>query len=807
MASIIRIKRSGITGSPTALAQGEVAYSYLQYDPITGQGGERLYIGTGTETAGEAANIEVIGGKYFTDKLDHAPGTLTANSAIIVDSNSKIDILNIDNITIDGNTISSTNTNGNITLAPNGIGNVDVSTAKIINLGTPTANTDATNKLYVDTAIEALEAGSDLLISGDTGTDSVFLATETLNFAGGTGITSVVANNSVTFDLDNTAVSAGSYGSSSEIPVFTVDAQGRLTAANTVSISTDLSIAGDTGTDTLSLLTDTLTFTGDTGITTAVSDNRVTIDLDDTAVTAGGYGAADTVATFTVDAQGRLTAAANAAISIVSTQVSDFTETVQDVVGGFVSGDAAQGITATYNDVANTLTVSADNATTTTKGVASFADGNFTVTSGAVSAKDITLGSTALSLGSTTTAIAGLTQVDVDNIRIDGNTFSSTNTDGNIILDPNGTGDINASAAKITNLATPTVNSDAATKEYVDTIASASLHYHLPVRVESPIALTAAYDNGTAGVGATLTNSGTQAALIIDGVTLDIADRVLIYEQTDASENGIYVVTSVGSGATNWVLTRADDADGYAPSDPDALGTGDAFYVKEGNTGAGELYVMNTEGTITFGTTDINFVQISSAQIYSAGAGLDLTGTVFSAIVDNSSIEVGAGNALRVKESGITNAMLAGSIANDKLTNSIITFAAETGTADPVALGETVTFAAGEGINTTVTGNTITIEGEDASDTNKGIASFSASDFVVTSGAVALNAESIQDIVANLLVEGEGIDLTYDDGLGTLTVAAELATSSNPGVASFSSNNFDVNTGAVTITAVDGGTY
>jgi len=85
--------------------------------------------------------------------------------------------------------------------------------------------------------------------------------------------------------------------------VFTVDAQGRLTAANTVSISTDLSIAGDTGTDTLSLLTDTLTFTGDTGITTAVSDNRVTIDLDDTAVTAGGYGAADTVATFTVDAQ------------------------------------------------------------------------------------------------------------------------------------------------------------------------------------------------------------------------------------------------------------------------------------------------------------------------------------------------------------------------------------------------------------------------------------------------------------------------------------------------------------------------
>lgn len=134
MASIIRIKRSGVTGSPPSLAQGELGYSYLTGDQSNG--GDRLYIGTGTEvTPGVAAKIEVIGGKYFTSKLDHVPGTLTANSAIITDANNKIDILNVDNITFDGNTISTTNLNGNLVIDPNGTGAVDVSGARIINLG------------------------------------------------------------------------------------------------------------------------------------------------------------------------------------------------------------------------------------------------------------------------------------------------------------------------------------------------------------------------------------------------------------------------------------------------------------------------------------------------------------------------------------------------------------------------------------------------------------------------------------------------------------------------------------------------
>jgi hypothetical protein len=130
------------------------------------------------------------------------------------------------------------------------------------------------------------------------------------------------------------------------------------------------------------------------------------------------------------------------------------------------------------------------------------------------------------------------------------------------------------------------------------------------------------------GVGATLTNAGTKAALVIDGILMTTTKRVLIYNQTNAYENGVYTVTTVGTpdpGGTNWVLTRATDADTYSPSNALALGQGDAFYVTNGNTGAGETYVVTTNGDIFFGITSITFAQISSAQVYSAGTGLNLS--------------------------------------------------------------------------------------------------------------------------------------------------------------------------------------
>jgi hypothetical protein len=182
----------------------------------------------------------------------------------------------------------------------------------------------------------------------------------------------------------------------------------------------------------------------------------------------------------------------------------------------------------------------------------------------------------------------------------------------------------------------PTTNLQLATKQYVDSLAASGIHFHDPVYVESPDTagnLNATYNQpGGAGdgVGATLTNAGTQVALTIDGVLMTVGKRVLIYNQTNAVQNGVYTVTVVGTVSTNWVLTRATDADTYSPFSPTSLGQGDAFFVQAGATGAGETYICNTVGVIVFGTTPITFAQISSAQVYSAGTGLTLTGTTFS---------------------------------------------------------------------------------------------------------------------------------------------------------------------------------
>lgn len=202
-------------------------------------------------------------------------------------------------------------------------------------------------------------------------------------------------------------------------------------------------------------------------------------------------------------------------------------------------------------------------------------------------------------------------------------------------LYPNESGNISALSGKIINLAAPTDASDATTKQYVDTIAATGITYHTPVKYEVPNTtgnLNATYNQpGGAGVGvsATLTNAGTLAAFVPDGITASISDRILIYNQTSAFQNGVYTVTVVGDGSTAWVLTRSTDTNSYALKSPTGLGEGDAFFVTSGNTGAGETYVCNTSGAITFGTTAINFVQVSSEQIYSAGNGLTLTNTTF----------------------------------------------------------------------------------------------------------------------------------------------------------------------------------
>ena len=211
----------------------------------------------------------------------------------------------------------------------------------------------------------------------------------------------------------------------------------------------------------------------------------------------------------------------------------------------------------------------------------------------------------------------------------------------------------------------------AATKQYVDTIAAAGLHYHAPVRVEHPSNLTATYNNGSSGVGATLTNAGTNAALVLDNVSMVLNDRVLVANQTDQTQNGVYTVTTVGDGSTAWVLTRSTDTDTAGPSDPDAFGKGDAFFIKEGDTNAGHLDVLTTTGTIVFGTTNIVFAEVAETTVYSAGNGLSLTGTEFS---------IGAGTGVTVGANSV-------SIGQAVSTSDTPTFAGLTSTAN-ISLGD-----------------------------------------------------------------------------------------------------------------------
>jgi hypothetical protein len=658
MASIIRIKRSSTSGNPTTLGAGELAYSALGNNDSNG--GDRLYIGIGTETAGDAANHIVIGGKYFTDLLDHTRGTLTASSALITDASSKLDNLKVDNLDLNGNTISTTDSNGNLVLAPNGTGKVSLTSSNSASSTTTgalvvTGGVGIGGALYVGGLIQADSAsfasinntpiGNTTASSGafttlSASSTSTFTGAATFNggvnigadtlaeyiydtvggaVTGGTGITitnSDVGNTSTVSISNTTVTGAGTpVGSSTAIPVITFNAQGQLTAVSTASITTTLGIAADTGTDSIALASDTLTFTGGEGIDTSInsSTNTITIAAEDATTSNKG------VASFAT-ADFNVTSGAvelnDAVVKSVTTDSGALTPSTHgfSILGG-------EGIDVTH--AGTTITVAGEDASTSNKGVASFATANFTVTSGDVTAKNITLGSSTLSLGSTTTSIAGITELTVDNLNFNGNTVTSTDTNGDIILSPNGTGKVDVSGSIITGLSEPVGATDAATKNYVDTVAE-GLHVHEAAHCATTNTLavlsggTVTYNNGTSGVGATLTLSAGLSA--IDGHTLNNGDRILVKNQATQAHNGMYIRTS----AT--VLTRASDFDTAIE-----IGGGDFTFVENGTLYGNTGWVQTVE-VLTVGTDNIIWQQFAGQGTFTAGNGLTLTGTEFNVV-------------------------------------------------------------------------------------------------------------------------------------------------------------------------------
>ncbi len=781
MATVIQLKRTNTATLPTAnngsLEHGEMAYLYDTSSTAlsAGQNGRRLYIGNPN---GNNQTPIKVGGQYYTDMLEHAHGTLTESAAIIADANKKIDNLKVDVMDFDGSTITTESGNG-LTLNP--ATSVSIKGAYTL----PTADGTAGQAIMTDGSGAATfqTIGTNLTIKGDaTTTDSIALLTETLSVEGdaATGIATTVGANKITVSGTNASTTAKGVAKFAAAD-FAVSSEGEVTLNQTTleeSVEDYINGSLTAGTGMATAYNDTagtITISGTDATTTA--KGIASFGTTDFSVTAGAV----TIKTGGVSnaqlagdiANGKLT---NSTISIDAdtgtTNAVDLGDTLV-VTGGEGIDTAVSG---------DTLTITGELATSANKGIASFSGDDFTVTDGVVAIKSTgilaaqisnnavttdkilnanvtnaklanpttTLGTSTLTLGAATTDIAGITSLGVGTLTVTTNNIATSS--GNLVLNP--TGNISANSNRIVDVSNPTAANDASNKTYVDSVAQ-GLAIKNACAAATTADLSGTYNNGTSGVGATITITADSIA-VLDGVTLQVGDRILVKNQTNLVENGIYTYTNTST------LTRATDADTTAE-----LSAGTFFFVQSG-TLAGDNGFVQTEIVNNIGSganSNIKYTQFSGAGQIVAGAAITKTGNQLDIGVDGSSIEVTA-DALNVKALGITNAMLAGSIANAKLSNSSVTINSQS-----LALGASLTLNADN-------------IAEASSPTNQ-----------YFTNTRARSAVSI----------GAGTGLAYVTSTGV--ISGVDASTSAKGVAQFDSNDFAVASGVVTVKEVDGGTY
>ena len=395
--SIIRIKRSTVSGNPGTLANGELAYSGLTNNGSNG--GDRLYIGLGTETGGNAANHYVVGGKYYTDLMAGTAGTLNVSASTsfgsvpILSQTGTIDQWLVGNLKLTGNTLSTTNSGGNLILSPNGAGLVQIN-------GTWTLPATAGTNGYVLTTNGSgvaswQQSSSNLSIAGTAGTGSISLLTQSLTVTGNSAISTNASNQSITVSVATATTSVLGVASFSSAN-FTVNSgavsitnggitNAQLTASTITINGTAVSIG--TSATISAVITNPLTISTGLNGTSYNGSSAVTIWLNTATLMASAataYSLANTSTTYV----GRSVLADSATTATSAATAYSLANTSTTYVGRAVLADTATTATsaATAYALANTSTtyvgrsVLADTATTATSAATAYALANTSTT-------------------------------------------------------------------------------------------------------------------------------------------------------------------------------------------------------------------------------------------------------------------------------------------------------------------------------------------------------------------------------------------------------------------------------------------
>lgn len=363
------------------------------------------------------------------------------------------------------------------------------------------------------------------------------------------------------------------------------------------------------------------------GVATATSINGLTVSTTTGTLTLanGSTFATSGANSITLTSTGTTTVTLPTSGTLVNTAVTSLGSltTVDTTKTGYAyltSGVISAATTIPGTAVSGNISGNAANVT----GIIALANGgtntNLTATAGGI------VYSTASGMGISSAGTSGYVLVSGGTSAPSWTQSTSSNVN-NTIVQRDGSGNI--SVSQVTVSADPSSALQVATKQYVDNIAS-GVNAHDAVVAATTAALTVTYSNGTSGVGATLTNAGTQAAFSIDNVTPVQFDRILVKNQASSLQNGVYTLTTVGSGSTNWVLTRATD---YDQSTPGEVAAGDMVYVvapasefSTTPTNQNTSWIMSQPGTIVIGTSSITWSQGSGSGSVTAGTGISVSG-------------------------------------------------------------------------------------------------------------------------------------------------------------------------------------